>query len=208
MNFFFHLASCFLCYGEHNDQGISLIMRKIMFKKYIIIGTTMVLLTGAVTPSYAGDHLLGGLLGAAGGAAIGSKIGKGRGNIAAIAVGTLIGAGFGQAIASSSSYGGYRSNGYQQPYAPQPSYYGQPSGYYSDHHEHHRYGYGRHHQVYAPSNNTYVTQVTSYQNYQQPTYGAGNYCREYVQTTRIGGQPSQTYGTACLQPDGSWQIQN
>ncbi len=35
----------------------------------------------------------------------------------------------------------------------------------------------------------------------------GQYCREYRQTIVIGGQQQQAYGTACRQPDGSWQIQ-
>ena len=36
----------------------------------------------------------------------------------------------------------------------------------------------------------------------------GGYCREYQQTVYVGGQPQKAYGTACRQPDGSWQIQN
>lgn len=32
------------------------------------------------------------------------------------------------------------------------------------------------------------------------------YCREYYGPARIGGRIVQTYGNACLQPDGSWQI--
>ena len=42
------------------------------------------------------------------------------------------------------------------------------------------------------------------------TYQAasGQYCREYRQDVVIGGEKQQAYGTACRQPDGSWQIQN
>ena len=36
----------------------------------------------------------------------------------------------------------------------------------------------------------------------------GQYCRQYEQTIRIGGEPHQTYGTACRQADGSWKIQS
>ena len=36
---------------------------------------------------------------------------------------------------------------------------------------------------------------------------AGNQCREFQQEVTIGGQSEQAYGTACLQPDGSWKIQ-
>lgn len=34
----------------------------------------------------------------------------------------------------------------------------------------------------------------------------GWYCREYQTTVRIGRRDEQAYGTACRQPDGSWQI--
>jgi surface antigen len=33
----------------------------------------------------------------------------------------------------------------------------------------------------------------------------GRYCREYTTTVRIDGRPQQAYGTACRQPDGSWE---
>lgn len=34
----------------------------------------------------------------------------------------------------------------------------------------------------------------------------GRYCREFQQTVTIGGKEEKAYGTACRQPDGSWQI--
>ncbi len=37
--------------------------------------------------------------------------------------------------------------------------------------------------------------------------GGGEYCREYQQTITVGGEPQQSYGTACRQPDGSWKVQ-
>ena len=42
------------------------------------------------------------------------------------------------------------------------------------------------------------------------TYQAasGQYCREYRQDIVVGGEKQQAYGTACRQPDGSWQIKN
>jgi hypothetical protein len=52
--------------------------------------------------------------------------------------------------------------------------------------------------------------------YQQPVINAvplrnfqdtnGRYCREYQRMADIGGVPQQVYGTACMMPDGSWQI--
>ena len=35
---------------------------------------------------------------------------------------------------------------------------------------------------------------------------SGRYCREYQQTIYVGGQAETAYGTACQQPDGSWEI--
>lgn len=41
------------------------------------------------------------------------------------------------------------------------------------------------------------------------TYEAnsGRYCREYQSTVIIGGEQVQSYGTACRQDDGSWEVQ-
>jgi surface antigen len=41
-------------------------------------------------------------------------------------------------------------------------------------------------------------------NYYQNT--SGQYCREYNQTINVGGKTERGYGTACRQPDGTWQI--
>jgi surface antigen len=35
---------------------------------------------------------------------------------------------------------------------------------------------------------------------------AGRYCPEYTVATVIGGRQQQSQGTACMQPDGNWQI--
>lgn len=36
----------------------------------------------------------------------------------------------------------------------------------------------------------------------------GRYCREFVQTVRVGGGEREALGTACRQPDGTWQVVN
>lgn len=43
-----------------------------------------------------------------------------------------------------------------------------------------------------------------------PVYRApnGQYCREYQTTVRVAGASRPGYGTACLQPDGTWRIVN
>ncbi len=35
---------------------------------------------------------------------------------------------------------------------------------------------------------------------------ASQTCREFQSTIQVNGQPQQSYGTACLQPDGTWRI--
>ncbi|MQA66703.1 MAG: hypothetical protein GEU76_12525 [Alphaproteobacteria bacterium] len=32
------------------------------------------------------------------------------------------------------------------------------------------------------------------------------YCREFLQTVTIGGREEEAYGTACLRPDGAWEV--
>jgi surface antigen len=38
------------------------------------------------------------------------------------------------------------------------------------------------------------------------TSSSGQYCREFQQTVTIGGKTEDAYGTACRQPDSSWQV--
>ena len=38
------------------------------------------------------------------------------------------------------------------------------------------------------------------------TSNSGRYCREYQQTITVGGKQQSGYGTACQQPDGSWEV--
>ena len=37
---------------------------------------------------------------------------------------------------------------------------------------------------------------------------SGDYCREYTRTVYIGNRREEAYGTACLRPDGQWEIVN
>ena len=36
----------------------------------------------------------------------------------------------------------------------------------------------------------------------------GRQCREFQQNVTIGGRDEEAYGTACMQPDGTWQVVN
>lgn len=62
----------------------------------------------------------------------------------------------------------------------------------------------------------YSQSVVSTGGYAAPVYTAPapvaygttqRYCREYNGQALVAGRYQQTYGTACMQPDGSWQIQ-
>lgn len=37
---------------------------------------------------------------------------------------------------------------------------------------------------------------------------AQSYCREFNRDIVVGGRMQNGYGTACMQPDGAWQVQN
>ena len=179
---------------------------KTPFKKLIATSSLALLLTSslAAQSAYASDaQLLGSLLGAAGGAAIGSNIGKGNGRVAAIAVGTILGAGIGGSVASGNSHGGHRSYNHHR---PQPRH-GHHRSYYQSNYDY----YYTSNPVYnnvdyiVPAQNTTIT-TTTY-NVQNNTGSNNDYCREFTQTVNVGGTSQQSYGTACLQPDGSWKIQ-
>lgn len=42
--------------------------------------------------------------------------------------------------------------------------------------------------------------------YTAPAVTEGRYCREYNTISQVAGRAQDTYGTACMQPDGSWEI--
>lgn len=151
-----------------------------------IRGTVAVALVAAVlAPTGAQAQSLGintptvmGILGAAGGALGGSQIGRGAGKTAAIAVGTLLGAGLGW-----------------------------EGGKYLD---------SQGDAAKAALNQAHVGQRVAWQDQGAAGYfmpvrdgvsaRTGLQCREYQTEIVVGGQRQVGYGTACLQPDGHWQI--
>ena len=58
---------------------------------------------------------------------------------------------------------------------------------------------------------SWINPDTGYEYVVTPTNtfsGASGPCREYTMEAIIGGRTEQVYGTACRQPDGSWQVVN
>ena len=163
-------------------------------------------LAGAALPAKAGDkEFFGTGLGAALGGLLGSQFGRGEGQLATTAAGVFFGGLVGQDVGQSLdradrlSYGGYgRHYDYYQP----------------------RTTYSYYEQTYVappappPQRVIYVQQpVVQYRqavDYDDNDSGryqrGGDYCREYTQRVRIGDRIEESYGTACLQPDGSWQV--
>ncbi|HQS84816.1 MAG: hypothetical protein B7Y25_00800 [Alphaproteobacteria bacterium 16-39-46] len=143
-----------------------------------VISTLSGCMTGG--PKETGGTLLGGI----GGAAIGSQFGKGTGQLVGVAAGTLLGAFIGNSIGSSLDKA-------DQMYADktaQKSFESAPSGQT---------------QRWANPDSGHSGTITPTKTFQTQN---GQYCREFTQTIEVGGKKQQGYGTACRQPDGSWQI--
>jgi surface antigen len=138
----------------------------------------------AACADYGPKQTAGTLVGAGTGAFIGSQIGHGKGRLAAVGLGTLLGGWAGSEVGKSldradeleARRAEYEALEYSR-VGEQRSWRNPDSGHYG-----------------------YVTPERTYQN------SYGQYCREYSHTVYVGGQPQRAYGTACRQPDGSWEI--
>ena len=126
----------------------------------------------------------GTLLGAGTGALIGSQFGGGKGALVGVAVGTLAGAMIGQDMGRSLDRADRLAMEQNAQYALENA----PSN---------------HSTAWVNPDTGNSGAVTPVQTYQDPS---GRFCREYLQTVRIGGEEEKAYGTACRQPDGSWEI--
>lgn len=127
---------------------------------------------------------IGTLLGAVVGGVAGSQVGSGRGQLVATGVGTLLGAYLGNEIGKSLDRADqlYMQQAEQQalvaPVGDTIAWSNPDSGHSGT-----------------------VTAVR--EGTQRDT---GQYCREFQQTVSVGGRNEEAYGTACRQPDGTWQI--
>lgn len=176
---------------------------------YIALAALMI---ASASPAKAADgSFWGTVLGGAIGGHIGSTIGKGDGNLAATALGTVIGAGIGNSMGRSMD----RANRARHYHAPQQvHYYAPPPAAYRPNYvapinqqrlHPHQYT-GTPPRKYGPPRGAHVEQ--GYMGKRPPNHlRHGRQCREYTQTIRIGDQIQESYGIACLRPDGSWQVQ-
>ena len=128
----------------------------------------------------------GTLLGAGTGALIGSQIGHGRGTMVGVAIGTLAGAMIGQGIGRSLDRADQLAMEHKTQETLETARTDQTATWINP----------------DTGHSGTITPVKTYQT------EAGQYCREYQQTVRVGGTRQQAYGTACRQPDGTWAIAN
>jgi surface antigen len=144
-------------------------------------------LGGAVVAGYlignrCNREALGSVLGGTLGGLAGSRMGRGDGRTAATIAGALLGVMVGKSIGRSMDEVDHYCTGQTLEYAQdnQAIQWQNPDS----------------------RSNYSVTPINTYE------ARDGRYCREYVTHSTIGGRQQETYGTACRQPDGSWQVVN
>lgn len=127
------------------------------------------------------------IVGTGGGALIGgilgSKVGGGSGQLWATGAGALLGALVGSEIGASLDAAD-RQEASQATYRAQNANVGETISWNN------------------PNTGNYGT-VTPVKDGYTPS---GRYCREFQQTIYVGGKKESGYGTACRQPDGSWEV--
>lgn len=122
---------------------------------------------------------VGTVAGGVAGGLLGSTVGKGGGQLVAIAAGTLAGAYLGGAIGKHMD----ESDRARMNQTLDNNNVGQPA-------------------YWRNANNGATYKVTPVKNVK---VGNNQYCREYRTTADIAGKQQQMYGTACRQPDGTWK---
>ena len=144
----------------------------------ILIGLFMISVTGC--ESYSQRQQTGGVMGGALGGVLGSNVGRGEGRIAAIIAGTLVGAVIGSEI------GRYmdKTDELNAQHAMEMNPDRQTSRWHNPN----------------TGADFSTTPVSTYQKQ------SGQYCREYQTDIIVSGKKESGYGTACRQPDGTWEI--
>ena len=147
-----------------------------------------ILMAGVLAVGLAGCGATGGpretggtVIGGVLGGALGSQVGGGSGRTVATVIGALIGANIGANVGRSMDITDRMRTA--QAFETAPT--GQPTQW-----------------VNPDTRNQY--QVTPTRTYER----GGAPCREYTMQVMVGGRPDTAYGTACRQPDGSWQVMN
>lgn len=163
---------------------------KNFMSKFMILAFALTSLTACQQGQYMREdgnikkETMGTLAGAGLGAYLGSKVGGGSGRYVGTAVGTLLGAGLGASVGESLDKADmdYYHNSSQDTLETGTT--GRSSTWRNP----------------DTGNSGTITPTRTFE------VSNGEYCREYTQTINVGGSTERAYGTACRQPDGSWQI--
>ena len=152
-------------------------------KKIIAVTVLAVALSGCQSM---GNKETGGMLGGAAlGGLVGSQFGGGSGAAIATTVGVFLGGMAGRSIGASMDANDKQQMGSTFQTALERAPTNQPVEWSN-----------------PETGNSGVTVPTS--THKQPD---GRYCREYQHKIRVAGELSHSYGTACRQVDGTWEIQ-
>lgn len=150
------------------------------------VAIATIALTGCESMNGMGNkQLIGTGTGAVLGGVVGSKIGKGSGAMVGVGVGTLLGALVGSEIGQSLDRADmmYANRAQQTAYG---SRIGETVSWNN------------------PDSGNYGTVTPT----REGRSTSGRYCREFSQTIYVEGRQQTGYGTACQNPDGTWQIAN
>jgi surface antigen len=151
--------------------------------KFVTIATSVLLLSSLI--SCETRQQSGTVMGAGTGALLGSQFGKGSGKILGAGIGALLGGFAGNQIGKSLDDRDRVRMSESTQRALERNKTGQTSTWQNPD---------------SGNSGTITTTRTSQRE--------GRYCREYTQTLTVGGKTEKGYGTACRQPDGSWEIVN
>lgn len=149
----------------------------------VIVAMTGISLAGCASdagPKERGGAVVGGVLGGL----AGSTIGSGSGKLVAVGVGAILGSIIGSEVGKSLD----RADRAYMNRTTQRSL---------------EYGETGHESEWVNPDNGHRGTVTPTRTYRAAD---NRYCREFQQTIYIDGRRERGYGTACRQPDGSWQI--
>lgn len=151
-------------------------------KKALFIVINLLALINLAGCSNVSNQDMGTLAGGVAGGLLGSQFGRGGGQLLAIGAGTLAGAFIGNKLGQNMD----ETDKLKMNRTFENNQVGQPA-------------YWRNNRTGA----SYTVTPT-----QNVTVDGNQYCREYRSTAVVAGKKQQVYGTACRQPDGSWQVQN
>lgn len=157
-----------------------------LLSKIMIIALAASMLQACNGPGGMNKQGTGTLLGGAGGALLGSQFGKGKGQLVGVGVGALLGAILGNQIGAGLDEQDRRLAELTSQRALETA----PSGSSTE---------------WRNPDNGHSGSVTPSKAYRA---SSGKYCREYTQTINVGGKQQSAYGTACREPDGTWQVVN